>query len=196
MGWASLTVSFFLLWGFLLLRASLPGTTVTPDLKIPKDPGYLMLMSNLELSHCKMFPHKGRGDLLLSLCCQDFDRESELRHFFMHLHTFVLRFPNLNFWVSCFGRAAMSSEFPTRCSLGHLDRWRKYLTYWKYKDILKELGAGVQLQGFAGFVEASGVGVLRNWVSRGLYWAFDPADRYIAAFVTAWLWWKWQVPYW
>lgn len=51
--------------GFLLLRASLPGTTVTPDPKIPKDPGYLMLMSSLELSHSKMFPHKGRGDLLL-----------------------------------------------------------------------------------------------------------------------------------
>lgn len=150
--------------GFLLLRASLPGTTVTPDLKLPKDPGYLMLMSSLELSHSKMFPHKVRGDLLLPLCCQDFDRKSEPRHFFVHLHTFVLRFPKLNFWVSCFGRAAMSSVFPTRRSWGHLDRWRKYLTYWKYKDILKELGAGVQLQGFVGSVEASRVGVLRNWV--------------------------------
>lgn len=153
-----------------------------------------MLMSSLELSHDNTFPHKGQQRSSSLPCC--WDSKSERRHFFMHLHMFVLRYSKLNFWVSCFWRAATGSAFPTRRSSGHLDKWRKYLTFWKYKDFLKELGRGVQLQGFAGSVEAGGLGVLRNWVSRGLYWALDPVDRYIAAFVTTWLWWKWQVQYW
>lgn len=183
--------------GFSLLRESLPGTTVTPDLKIPKDPGCLMLMSSLELSHSKMFPHKGRVALLLP--CAVRTLTEKVNRGTLSSTCTCLCWGFLNRISECH----VLGEQPWALRSQHVTLWAIwtgegsiFLTYWKYKDILKELGPGVQLQGFAVFAGATGVGVLRNWVSRGFYWALDPADRYIAAFVTAWLWWKWQVPYW
>lgn len=117
------------------------------------------------------------------LCCQDFDREIEPRISCTCRYLYEV-FLN---WISeCrFWRAAMGSAFPTSHSSDHLERWRKYLSNWKCKEILKELDWGVQLQGFEGSVEASGEGVLRNWASQRLYWALDPVDRYTAGFVMA-----------
>lgn len=117
------------------------------------------------------------------LCCQDFDREIEPR---ISCTCRYLYDVFLNWISECrFWRAAMGSAFPTSHSSDHLERWRKYLSNWKCKEILKELDWGVQLQGFEGSVEASGEGVLRNWASQRLYWALDPVDRYTAGFVMA-----------
>lgn len=83
----------------------------------------------------------------------------------------------------------------TQCSQGSLDRWRKYLSYKTQEDILNELGRDGQVEGFWGFVETNGGGVLKDWVAHGVYWGLDPVDRSTAPFLTTWLWWKWQVLY-
>lgn len=155
-----------------------------------------MVTSSLELSHDNMSQHKCQQALLSSCAVRTSTEKVSWDTFSRTCRCLYWGFSEMNFRVSCFWRATMGSAFPTRHSSGDLDRWRKYLSNWKYKEILKEVGWAVQLQGFAGSVEASGVSVLRNWAFRGLYWALDPVDRYIAAFVTAWLWWKWQVQYW
>lgn len=64
--------------------------------------------------------------------------------------------------MSCFWRAATGSAFPTRRSSGHLDKWRKYLTYWKYKDFLKNWA------GVSSFRGLRAPWKLADWVSWGI----------------------------
>lgn len=108
--------------GFLILRVSLPGTTVMPNLKIPQDPGYLTLMSSLELSQDYMFQHKVQRALLPSSAVRTSTEKVNQDTFSCTCRCLYWGFSKLNFWVACFWRAAMGSAFPIRHSSGHLDR--------------------------------------------------------------------------